>query len=238
MLKDMIRPLPGFRQLSLLRQRLHFDGSAAYWEQTYARGGTSGPGSYGALARGKADFLNRFVESRDIQSVIEFGSGDGNQLSLATYPRYVGLDVSRSAIELCKSRFAGDPDKSFFLYDSSCFVDHAALFKADLALSLDVVYHLVENAVFETYMTHLFDAAHRYVVVYATNGDIRDDAPHVRHRSFSLWVESNRPQWSLTDVVEGPSSGPRRADFYVYERSDQLADSTPCCSRTDVASAK
>jgi SAM-dependent methyltransferase len=217
--KDLIRPIPGVRRLSLLRQRLHFSDSAAYWEQTYARGGTSGPGSYGALARGKADFLNQFVKSKDIQSVIEFGSGDGNQLSLAAYPRYVGLDVSRSAIRLCKHRFADDPDKSFFLYDSSCFVDHAALFRADLALSLDVVYHLVEDEVFETYMTHLFDAAHRYVVVYATNGDIRDDAPHVRHRSFSSWVKSNRLEWSLTDKVEGPSSGPRRADFYVYQKS-------------------
>jgi SAM-dependent methyltransferase len=217
--KNLIRPLPGVRQLSLLRQRLDFNGSAAYWEQTYARGGTSGPGSYGVLARGKADFLNRFVRSRDIQSVTEFGCGDGNQLSLAAYPRYVGLDVSRSAIKLCMDRFAEDPDKSFFLYDSSCFVDHAGLFRADLALSLDVVYHLIEDSIFEAYMTHMFDAAHRYVVVYTTNGDIRDDAPHVRHRRFSSWVESNRPQWCLTDVAEGPSSGPRRADFYVYQRS-------------------
>lgn len=217
--KDLIRPLPGVRQLSLLRQRLDFNGSAAYWEQTYARGGTSGPGSYGALARGKADFLNQFVRSRGMQSVIEFGCGDGNQLSLATYPRYVGLDVSRTAIKMCMQRFAGDPDKSFFLYDSSCFVDHEGLFKADVALSLDVVYHLVEDSVFEIYMNHLFGAASRYVVVYATNGDIRDDAPHVRHRRFSSWVDDNRPEWSLTDVTEGPASGPRRADFYVYQRS-------------------
>jgi SAM-dependent methyltransferase len=217
--KDIIRPLPGVRQLSLLRQRLDFNGSAAYWEQAYARGGTSGPGSYGVLARGKADFLNQLVKARDIQSVIEFGCGDGNQLSLATYPRYVGLDVSRTAIGLCMQRFSGDPNKSFFLYDSSCFVDRASLFKADLAMSLDVVYHLVEDLVFETYMKQLFDAARRHVVVYATNGDIRDDAPHVRHRRFTSWVEGNRPEWCLENVAEGPASGPRRADFYVYRRS-------------------
>jgi SAM-dependent methyltransferase len=217
--KELIRPLPGVRQLSLLRRRLEFHSSAAYWEQTYARGGTSGPGSYGALAQAKAAFLNRFVKARDIQSVIEFGCGDGNQLSLASYPRYIGLDVSRTAIKLCMQRFAGDRDKSFFLYDTSCFADHAGLFKADAALSLDVVYHLVEDSIFETYMSHLFDAAHGHVVVYATNGDIRDGAPHVRHRSFSAWVRDNRPEWCLQDVAEGPASGPRRADFYVYQRS-------------------
>jgi hypothetical protein len=217
--KDLIRPIPGVRQLSLLRQRVAFTGSAAWWERAYKHGGTSGPGSYGELARGKAEFLNEFVRSKGVESVIEFGCGDGNQLSLAHYPRYIGLDVSRAAVRLCVRRFADDPDKSFFLYDGSCFVDRAGLFKSDLALSLDVVYHLVEDSIFETYMTHLFDAANRYVVVYATNGVIRDDAPHVLHRRFSSWVDTNRLSWELTQVAVGPASGPRRADFFIYERS-------------------
>ena len=106
--KDLIRPLPGVRQFSLLRQRIGFRGSARYWERNYARGGTSGPGSYNALAEAKAAFLNDFVRTRQVRSVIEFGCGDGHQLSLADYPAYIGLDVSRSAIELCKRRFAGD----------------------------------------------------------------------------------------------------------------------------------
>src|ERR1039457_2100952 len=218
-LKNVARPILGVRQLSILRQRLGFTGSAEFWERRYARGGTSGPGSYGTLPRDKAEFLNACVLANDVQSVIEFGCGDGNQLSLARYPSYVGLDVSRSAIELCKRRFADDLDKSFFLYDCCCFVDHVGLFKADLAISLDVVYHLVEDAIFEAHMAHLFDAGSRYVVVYTTNGDIRDDAPHVRHRSFSSWVEGNRPRWLLKEIIAGPASGPRRADFFVYELS-------------------
>lgn len=216
--RDIIRPIPLVRHVSLLRQRLNFTGSTEFWESRYARGGTSGPGSYGALAHGKANFLNAFVRSNGIQSVIEFGCGDGNQLSLAKYPRYIGLDVSRSAISLCKGRFADDPDKSFFLYDSACFVDHVDLFKADLALSLDVIYHLIEDSIFEAYMRHLFNASNCYVIVYATNGIIRDDAPHVRHRCFSSWVDDNCPRWRLQEVVDGPSSGPRRADFFIYER--------------------
>jgi SAM-dependent methyltransferase len=217
--KDIIRPLPGVRQFSLLRQRIHFNSSADFWERRYADGGSSGPGSYGTMAQGKANFLNAFVQSSNVQSVIEFGCGDGNQLSLARYLRYIGLDVSRSAIGLCRSRFADDPAKSFFLYDSSCFVDHIGLFKADLALSLDVIYHLIEDSVFEAYMQQLFDAANRYVIVYSTNGVIRDDAPHVRHRCFSSWVDDNCPQWQLKEVTDGPASGSRRADFFVYAHS-------------------
>ena len=103
--KGIIRPLPGVRQFSLLRQRIHFNSSADFWERRYAGGGSSGPGSYGTMAQGKANFLDAFVQSSNVQSIIEFGCGDGNQLSLARYPRYIGLDVSRSAIGLCRSRF-------------------------------------------------------------------------------------------------------------------------------------
>jgi hypothetical protein len=216
--KDLVRPIPGRRQLSLLRQRLQFSGSAMFWEQRYARGGTSGPGSYGILAHRKAVFLNEFVREHGVRSVIEFGCGDGNQLSLADFPNYIGLDVSQAAIGLCQHRFASDPTKSFFLYDGSCFVDRTGLFTADLAISLDVIYHLVEDATFEAYMAHLFGAGQRYVLVYATNAEIRDDAPHVRHRCFSSWIDKNCPQWRLVQVTDGPGSGPRRADFYVYDR--------------------
>jgi SAM-dependent methyltransferase len=216
--KELIRPLPGVRQLSLLRQRIGFRGSAQYWERNYARGGTSGHGSYSALAEAKAGFLNDFVRAREIESVIEFGCGDGNQLSLADYPSYIGLDISRSALELCQRRFAGDPAKSFFLYDGACFADRAALFTADLTISLDVIYHLTEDAVFDAYMTHLFAAGKRYVIIYATNREISGTAPHVRHRHFTQWAEAHSRGWRLAQVTPGPNPALDRADFFTYER--------------------
>src|SRR5260370_40522100 len=152
-LKDLVRPLPGLRHVLMLRHRILFRSSAAYWERRYTHGGTSGVGSYGDLAKSKATFLNDFVRGHGIKSVVEFGCGDGNQLSLADYPSYVGLDVSRAAIGLCRQRFATDPSKSFFLYDGTCFADRGGVFAADLAISLDVIYHLIEDQVFETYMS-------------------------------------------------------------------------------------
>lgn len=216
--KDLVRPLPGVRQLSRLRQHLAFTGSGAFWERKYRRGETSGPGSYGPLGAGKAEFLNAFVRENSICSVIEFGCGDGHQLSLADYPCYIGLDVSVTAIRLCAARFAADRTKSFFRYDGACFVDRARIFAADLAISLDVIYHLVEDAVFETYLTHLFAAAGRFVLIYSTNAEIPDAAPHVRHRNFTAWVASNCPGWRLAHVTPGPNARPGRADFFVYQR--------------------
>jgi len=224
--RNLIRSVPGAQKVSLLRQRIKFTGSVGYWESNYSRGGTSGDGSYGELARGKAAFLNAFVRDRSIRSVVEFGCGDGNQLSLAEYPRYAGLDVSPRAIALCKQRFARDSAKSFFCYDTECFVDQGGWFSADLALSLDVVYHLIEDTVFETYMRHLFAASNRYAVIYSTNAIIPGTAPHVRHRHFTPWVEAECPAWRLVDVTPGPNMGPACADFFVYERATPSHEDT------------
>lgn len=218
-IREIVRPLPGVRRVSLLRQQLAYPGSARYWEQNYASGETSGCGSYGALGEGKSQFLNDLVRERKVRSVIEFGCGDGNQLSLAEYPSYIGLDVSRTAVALCQRRFAADPAKSFFLYDGACFTDRAGLFTADLALSLDVIYHLTEDAVFEAYLRHLFAAGLRLVVIYSTDMELAGTAPHVRHRRFTPWVEAHCPGWVLTGVSRGPSTELARADFFVYERS-------------------
>ncbi len=206
--------------------RRSFPGSAAYWEARYLRGGTSGAGSYGRLAEFKAEVLNAFVVQHQIESVIEFGCGDGNQLSLAAYPGYIGLDVSKSAVRLCSARFAGDPTKSFYLYDSLCFVDHQGLFLADLAISLDVIYHLIEDDVYEAYIRHLLAAARRFVIIYSSDRNDHSGAPHVRDRRFSVWVRSNCPGWSLIERI--PNRFPSMRDsgitscceFFIFKRDE------------------
>jgi len=89
-------------------ERPDFANTGDYWQQRYARGGNSGDGSYGKLADFKAEVLNEAVKELGITSVIEFGCGDGNQLTLANYPAYTGVDTSletriggRSAVGVC-----------------------------------------------------------------------------------------------------------------------------------------
>jgi len=197
-----------------------FNGSASYWEERYLRGGSSGAGSYGELAEFKARVLNEFVARHGIRTVIEYGCGDGNQLRLADYPDYIGFDVSPKAIEICRAAFAGDPTRSFRLNR-----DYAGE-TAELVLSLDVIFHLVEDEVFESYMRSLFASATRFVIVYATNTDEQESprSPHVRHRKFTRWVESSIPGWRLLEHIENqvhydPARGSGSpASFFVYER--------------------
>jgi SAM-dependent methyltransferase len=192
----------------------------AYWETRYGTGGSSGAGSHGELARRKATFLNRFVAGERIATVLDFGCGDGEQLALAEYPVYVGLDVSESAIARCRARFALDPTKRFALYDPRTFTP-APERTADATLSIDVIYHLVADEEFEGHMAHLFGCARRFVIVYATNvGDAQpNQAPHIRHRRFTDWVERSRPEWALTRRVPvRPDRTRHDPDFFVFAR--------------------
>ncbi|WED24158.1 hypothetical protein L3Q72_23305 [Vibrio sp. JC009] len=202
-----------------------FTNSINYWEQRYANGRTSGAGSYNKLASFKAQVINSFVEEKGINTILEFGCGDGNQLSFAKYPKYVGLDVSQTAIELCKKRFQDDLNKTFYL------VEHYTNETAELALSLDVIYHLVEDCVYDDYMRKLFNASENYVIIYSSNFDSGDGewAEHVRHRHFSTWVDDNAPNWKLISYIKNkyPYTGSHKtgtlADFYIYKRTNLIS---------------
>lgn len=200
--------------------------SGKYWEERYTSGGNSGAGSYGQLAEFKANFLNSFVKKNKIKTVIEFGSGDGSQLLLFNFQKYIGLDVSKASISKCISLFSNDSSKSFFLYDSEYFLDNHHLFQSDLGLSLDVIYHLVEDEVFSKYMTDLFQCSKKFVIIYSSNSDIQEkvQAQHVRHRKFTEWVNKNTLGWKLQQQKKNDfanSKDPKNksfANFYIYKK--------------------
>jgi hypothetical protein len=217
---------PGVKQArSVVRRLRPLGSSASYWERRYRAGGTSGEGSYGENARMKADIVNRIVAEHHVESVVEFGCGDGNQLSMLDLDCYIGLDVSAAAIEMCAERFAGDVTKSFFRYDPGHFIDQARVFARDLALSQEVIFHLVEDEVFELYMHHLFAAADRLVLICSSDHDLRP-TKHVRHRNFTTWVAAHITGWSLVEHVANPlpfdptTSEGIVADFYLYGRTE------------------
>jgi len=203
---------------------LSFPSSQFYWDHRYVRGGTSGEGSYNRLAEFKADILNSFVKENNIESVIEFGCGDGNQLSLAKYPKYIGFDVSPTAIKICKKRFAHDNSKSLFLYDSQCFADNHNIFQAHLTLSLDVIYHLIEDDIFNDYMKSLFSSSKQFVIIYSSNRN-RTQTHYDKDREFTKWIEQNAPNWKLFRKIDNKypfdSSDPfntSKADFYFFRK--------------------
>jgi SAM-dependent methyltransferase len=198
---------------------LPFTSSTQYWEDRYAFGGNSGAGSHGRLARFKANVINQFVAGHAIQTVVEFGCGDGAQLKLARYPQYTGFDVSSRAVELCRTRFRRETSKQFFHAVSP----EADTIKADLAMSLDVIYHLVEDEVYDRYMSRLVMTAKKFVCIYSSNVERPSHVTYIRHRRFTDWLTARAPQWKpILKVPNRFPEDPERpndtswADFYFF----------------------
>lgn len=197
--------------------------SARYWLARYAGNDPNGWGSKGVLAAYKADFLRRVVRRYGVTSILELGCGDGEQLALYDLAgvTYVGLDVP-TAIMRAEDRFRGDRRKLFGALDDPALLGVTA----DLALSVDVIYHLVEDTVFEAHMARLFDRASRVVVVYSSDTDEQPEGAgeHCRLRKFTKWVETNRPEWELVEREENPhrwtpeNRSGSRSDFFVFTR--------------------
>ena len=215
-----MRVLSALQRHEFTREIYHsrFD-SRGYWERRYADGRDSGPGSHGEYARYKADFLNEFVAEHDIESVVEFGCGDGAQVELAAYPEYVGLEVAPAAVERCARQFADDETKSFLLYDPLYFQNHGAV-EGELVLSLEVLFHLVEDERFEQTMHDIFGAATQYVILFSSNYDDATPELHVRHRNFTDYVAAEFPAFDLVERVENEYEE-RVSDFYVYEKTGE-----------------
>jgi len=204
-----------------------FQGSKSYWEHRYMAGGDSGAGSYNNLASFKAETVNRIVRVERVHSVIEFGCGDGNQLALLDVEDYIGVDVSAEAIGRCRKKFAENARRTFHLS-----TEFDRNMKGDLVLSLDVIYHLIEEDVFVSYMSDLFAASRHLVLIYASNieqaeFEQRYDlpmSPHVFHRRFIDWIDTNQSSWTLLQKIPNvypfDVNLPDRtsfADFYLFK---------------------
>lgn len=195
--------------------------SNTYWENRYLEGGTSGAGSYGILAEFKAEIINWFVQENNIVSVIEFGCGDGNQLTYLSVTQYIGFDISEEAVNLCKEKFKFDTSKQF-----KQLTNYSGE-KSELTLSLDVIFHLIEDNVFEEHMKLLFDSSTKYVIVYSSNKNKQDriQAIHVKHRKFTEWVNNNKKDWELLYIIpnkysksSAKNSVSSFSNFFIYKK--------------------
>jgi cyclopropane fatty-acyl-phospholipid synthase-like methyltransferase len=180
---------------------VEFENSSQYWKDRYENGGDSGEGSYGPLARYKATFINDFSRANGINSAVEFGCGDGNQSSMFQFSHYLGVDISRKCVEDARKRF----DRrgwSFLTVDEYDLQDTVT---ADLGMSLDVIYHLVEDEVYRAYLSRIFSSSRRYVLIYASNFEHFDaNLPHVRHRKFVDDIRQRHSDWRFVGDEPNP----------------------------------
>jgi 2-polyprenyl-3-methyl-5-hydroxy-6-metoxy-1,4-benzoquinol methylase len=197
--------------------------SSKYWEERYKNGGNSGQGSYNALAKFKASVINEFIQTNNIKSIIDYGVGDGNQLALINTSAiiYYGIDISETIIQMCKDKFKNNVTKQFFLVN-----EFDINTKAELVLSCDVLYHLIEESVYYNYIYELFNRSSKYVIIYAKDANLNHTA-HVKFRKFTDYIKTSLKEFRLINHI--PNKFPQNSighnnsttspsDFYMYEK--------------------
>ena len=188
-----------------------------FWNTRYKdnwRG--SGEGSRGQLALFKAWLVNSLITEKGIRSVVDLGCGDGVIASMLEVRTYTGVDVSSTAIEMCKQVFAARSRRHFQTFEE-------IIPYAELALSLDVLYHILDDDEYILYLATLFSVAQDYVVIYSCNfeGEARN---HIKPRMFTKDVPS---EWGLE--LHLPNMYPKESwsEFFVYKRKiSKLRNST------------
>lgn len=192
--------------------------SKNYWENRYSSGGNSGAGSYDAKAEYKAGILNNIVKEYSVSNIIEFGCGDGNNLKYYNVDLYTGFDVSETAIKICMEKYKNDSSKSFIWYNPLLFKSGGL--QADMTISFEVIFHLIEDDVFFKYMNDLFNSSYKYVLICSSNDNNKDSEVHVKHRKFTDFIPSS---FTLVNFVKTPQEGDLKgffSDFYLYKRNN------------------
>jgi hypothetical protein len=190
----------------------------------YAKGGNSGVGSCGDLQIFKTETINHILKKYNICNAIEFGCGDGNQLKNIDYNNYKGFDISKTAINLCKKTYYNNKNLSFEL------IKKISGETSKLTLSLDVIFHLIEENVFNNYMKLLFNASEQFVLIYSSNTDtqIDEEVKHFKNRNFIDWVTINFKKIELIEKIPNKYPYNRKlnmgsvSDFYLFKKRGDL----------------
>lgn len=207
--------------------KIMFRGSKNYWINNYEKGGNSGEGSYNIFAKQKGEMVNDFIRTHNIKKIIELGCGDGNQLSYYNLNnvRYYGFDVSEKAINLCKEKHKHYLNKSFFVIDDNFIVPKATDNTIDLALSMDVIFHLIEDTVFYEHLDILFNSSQKYVMIFGVNiENTKNEPAHVKHRMFVPIILDRFKDWELYKIIKSKTKDERFIlfpDMYIFRKVEK-----------------
>lgn len=182
--------------------------TAKYWENCYA----SGAGSEGERYKIKRDYINSIIEKYNINSVVDFGCGDGRQIKELNIKKYYGIDVSKTAVEKCQLLYKDRKGWEFEI------LNRAVIPQSDLAMSIDTIYHLIEENECRKHLDNLFSCAN-YVLIYGnyTERDNPRPAKHMLFRENIDYLAKNYPNWILLEKY------PIKKDFgFLFYRKDNL----------------
>tara|TARA_S200000501_G_scaffold284356_1_gene268624 strand:- start:1218 stop:1859 length:642 start_codon:yes stop_codon:yes gene_type:complete len=194
-----------------------FINSSQYWEDRYYYGGNSGSGSYYKNAAEKADYLNAKIDQLDIDTIVDIGCGDGNNLKLFKIQNYYGFDVSKTIISQNKREFKNDRSKQFLIIDENfdenlSNIRNQENIKKIICVSFDVIGHLVEDEIYDNHLKSFDLVNPDYLII--SNFDVETEydlsVPHIKGRNYPRDL-LNRG-WKLVDVH------PKNNDLKLFKK--------------------
>lgn len=185
--------------------------SRKYWNRRYKknRGATLAPRDPQSVELASQKITN-FITQNKILSVLDYGCGDCFFLDHIRVPHYHGVDISDFVINKMKKKYELDAAKDFF------WNRDMPKKKYDLVLSLDVFDNLVEQSLFEEYVSNLCFCTNKYLFITGSNKDSEgNSSTHVRTRSFSKVLEERDFE------VVNQTKLPNGSILYLYEKISQ-----------------
>ncbi|MDP8246275.1 MAG: class I SAM-dependent methyltransferase [Candidatus Hinthialibacter antarcticus] len=168
-----------------------------WWDSRYATGGNSGAGSYGANYMFKRDYINAVVRRFEVKSVIDLGCGDGYQIKEIDVEAYQGVDISASVVNRCRKLYENQPAFSFNVYDE------IEMERYDLAMSLDVLYHVVEPDQYGLYLNRLVSHS-GLILIYANATPRSDNTAHMLFRDHIAEIQKRAVSARIIEKVMNP----------------------------------
>lgn len=192
-----------------------FPGSARYWERRYLAGMRgAGRGSAGMAFKDKLATVDRVIRATKSLTVLDLGCGPeafGNYLH--NVGTYLGIDVSHEAVRTSQAK-RSVPGRRY--QDLPSF---GPLGEFDLVLSLEVIFHLVEDHVYHRYMSHLTESSTGYLLIQSTDREEdRFHGSHYRDRPFRDWIETHAPRWRLESSWTSPHGA---SDWFLFSLRTQ-----------------
>jgi SAM-dependent methyltransferase len=176
------------------------DLTRSFWEHRYRENPDlgSGVGSKDFWRARKLRFVERFICTGNIRSILDLGCGDLQVMGALKLPdgiTYTGIDFSEQVVARNRERF---PHYSFISADLG-ELSSLKLPTPDLIVCLDVLFHIGSDSTYDRVLEYLCNAGAKAILLTAVVTEERPGLAHVFHRDF--WKASERLglKWALRE---------------------------------------
>ena len=156
----------------------------AFWGRAEDGRGTSGTGSTKEITKEYRTYLEEFIKSHGVKSVVDAGCGDWEFSSAVdwNHARYLGIDISSTVVAAVKKKYESKTVK-FKVGDVT-----QSLPPADLLICKDVLQHLPNALIAKFIKNNLRKGKYKWAIITNDRGPDNPDANPGDYRSINLSV--------------------------------------------------